>query len=387
MSDLFAVPLQAKREQRGVQLSDRQRLSWLRLIRSENVGPATFRHLINVYGSAESALEALPDLARRGGARGSVRIPSVQEAEREVDASAALGAKIIGIGEPDFPKLLRQSDSPPPMVVIKGNPAVFEMPAVAIVGARNASLAGIKFTRKIAGDLGMEGFAVVSGMARGIDTGAHHASLSTGTIAVLAGGMDHPYPPENHELFRTIPERGGAIVCEMPIGWEPRARDFPRRNRIIAALGMGLVVVEAAKRSGSLISARFAGELGRLVFAVPGSPLDPRSEGTNGLIRNGATLITSAADVIEAIAPLIGKNSSMEGIDEPMPESKYVQPTDNARDRLIEALGATPVAIDELVSHTQLSVQEVFLILLELDLAGRLERHSGGRVALIFLDP
>ena len=386
MSDQFALPLNVQHERRGLALTDRQKLSWLRLIRSENVGPATFRQLINVYGSAESALEALPELVRRGGARGSVRISSIQAAERELEATAALGAKIVGIGEPDFPKLLRQSDSPPPMVVIKGNPAVFELPALAIVGARNASLAGIKFTRKIAGDLALEGFSIVSGMARGIDTAAHQASLSTGTIAVMAGGMDHPYPPENVALFHTIPERGGAIVCERPIGWEPRGQDFPRRNRVIAALGIGLVVVEAAKRSGSLISARFAGELGRLVFAVPGSPLDPRSEGSNGLLRNGATLITSAADVIEAVAPLIGRNSTSAGIEEPLSEIGYVQPTDSARERLIEALGATPVTIDELVSHTQLSVQEAFLILLELDLAGRLERHSGGRVALIFLN-
>jgi DNA processing protein len=386
VSGQLPLNLDAPRARRGVELSERQKMSWLRLIRSDNVGPATFRQLINVYGSAEAALEALPDLARRGGARQSVRIASVSEAESEIESTAKLGARIVGIGEPDFPSLLRQSDNPPPMVTIKGSAAVFDLPAVSIVGARNASLAGIKFTRKIASDLGSEGYAVVSGMARGIDAAAHQAALSTGTIAVLAGGLDHPYPPENLELFNSIPDRGGAVICEMAIGWEPRARDFPRRNRIIAALGLGLLVVEAAKRSGSLISARFAGELGRLVFAVPGSPLDPRSEGTNGLIRNGATLITGAADVSEALLPMIGRPPAPEGVDEPVQESGHVQPSDGDRERVVEALGPTPVSVDEIIAHTGLKTQQVLLILLELDLAGRLERHSGGRVALLFLD-
>jgi DNA processing protein len=386
MSDQFSLGLGRQPERRGVALSDRQRLSWLRLIRSENVGPATFRQLINIYGSAESALDALPELSKRGGARQSVRIATVSEAEREIAATAKLGGKIVGIGEPDFPSLLRASDNPPPMVTIKGNPAVFALPAVSIVGARNASLAGIKFTRKLANDLAMDGKAIVSGMARGIDTAAHEASLSTGTVAVLAGGLDHPYPPENLEMFAAIPDRGGAIVCEMPLGWEPRARDFPRRNRVIAALGLGLVVIEAAKRSGSLISARFAGELGRLVFAVPGSPLDPRSEGTNGLIRNGATLITCAADVIEAITPLIGRPYTSEQAEEPISDGEYEAPKEGDRERVIEALGPTPVTIDDIISHTGLTTQAVWLILLELDLAGRLERHSGGRVALLFLN-
>jgi DNA processing protein len=387
MNSQPALPLQIRGERRGVVLSEHQRISWLRLIRSENVGPATFRQLINIYGSADAALEALPDLAARGGSRRGVRIASIGDAERELEATHTLGARIVGIGEPDFPNLLRQSDTPPPMVVVKGESAVFDLPAVSVVGARNASLAGIKFTHRIAAELGAEGVAVVSGLARGIDAAAHKAALSTGTIAVLAGGIDHPYPPENVELFKAIPDRGGAVICEMPVGWEPRARDFPRRNRVIAALGLGLVVVEAARRSGSLISARFAGELGRLVFAVPGSPLDPRSEGTNGLIRNGATLITCAADVMEAVGPLIGKQIHGGQAEEPSGEASYARPSESERDRIIEALGPTPVAIDELVAHTGLSVQQVFLVLLELDLAGRLERHSGGRASLLFTDP
>jgi DNA processing protein len=386
LSGQLPLAFGARRERRGVELSDRQRISWLRLIRSDNVGPATFRQLINVYGSADAALEALPELARRGGARQSVRITPASDAERELAAIARLGARIVGIGEPEFPALLRQSDNPPPMVTIKGSAAVFDLPAVSMVGARNASLAGIKFTRKIASDLGSEGYAIVSGLARGIDAAAHQASLSTGTIAVLAGGLDHPYPPENLELFNAIPERGGAVICEMPMGWEPRARDFPRRNRIIAALGLGLVVVEAAKRSGSLISARFAGELGRLVFAVPGSPLDPRSEGTNGLIRNGATLITGAADVVEALTPMVGRPAAPEGMEEPQQETSQAQPSDSDREKVLEALGPTPVSVDEIIAHTGVRTPEVLLILLELDLAGRLERHSGGRASLIFMD-
>ena len=386
MSGQLPLILDPQSARRGVALSERQRLSWLRLIRSDNVGPATFRQLINVYGSAEAALEALPELARRGGARHSMRIYPASEAERELVATERLGARIVGIGEPDFPALLRQSESPPPMATIKGNAAVFDLPAVAMVGARNASLAGIKFARKIASDLGAEGYAVVSGLARGIDAAAHQASLATGTIAVLAGGLDHPYPPENLELFNAIPERGGAVICEMPLGWEPRARDFPRRNRIIAALGLGLIVVEAAKRSGSLISAGFAGELGRLVFAVPGSPLDPRSEGTNGLIRNGATLITGAADILEALTPMIGRQPLNAGIEEPAHDDGQGDPTDGDREKLVEALGPTPVSVDELIAHTSLTTPQALLILLELDLAGRLERHSGGRVSLIFMD-
>ena len=384
MSGQSTLPLSVNREKRGVPLTDRQRIHWLRLIRSENVGPATFRQLINIYGSAESALEALPELARRGGSSGRVRIASIADAEREIEASAGIGARLVGIGEPDFPALLRQSDSPPPMVTIKGTCAVFDLPAIAVVGARNASLAGIKFTGRLAGDLAAEGFAVVSGMARGIDTAAHRATLDSGTIAVLAGGMDHPYPPENTGLFNAIAERGGAVICEMPLGWEARARDFPRRNRVIAALGLGLVVVEAAKRSGSLISARFAAELGRLVFSVPGSPLDPRSEGANGLIRDGATLITSAKDVIEAIAPLIGKSVPQEGYDEPAKDGAFVMPTNSERDKVLDALGSAPILVDELIAHTGLTPQNILLILLELDLAGRLERHSGGRVSLLF---
>jgi DNA processing protein len=237
--------------------------------------------------------------------------------------------------------------------------------------------------RMLASDLGREGYGVISGLARGIDTAAHEGSLATGTVAVLAGGLDQPYPAENADLCNGIAERG-AVVSEMPFGWEPRAQDFPRRNRIIAGLSLGLVVVEAAKRSGSLISARLAGEMGRLVFAVPGSPLDPRAAGANGLLKDGATLVTEVGDVTTAIAPLIGRSEPQaDSLDEPPDFASAAPADDSDRRRVIEALGPTPVGIDDLIHHTRLHPAQVFMILLELDLAGRLERHPGNHVSLL----
>lgn len=371
-------------EKKGIRLSDEQRLSWVRLIRSENVGPATFRELIAHCGSASNAIEMLPDLVRRGGRGKPIRVTSKDDAEREIHAAAKMGAFFIGIGEPDYPRYLKQCDNPPPLVAIKGNPDVFRLPPVAIVGARNASLVGIKFARTIARELGEVGFATISGLARGIDTAAHEASLHHGTVAAMAGGLDHPYPPENLGLYKAIPEHGGAVISEMPLGWEPRARDFPRRNRIIAALSLGLVVVEAAERSGSLISARLAGELGRLVFAVPGSPLDPRAKGTNALLKNGAIVTTGAEDIISAIVPLIDR-PTLDETGFPAPSEDWISPVppdQTERDRLFNLLGPVPVDIDDLIRTSQLHPSVVMLILLELDLAGRLQRHSGGNVSL-----
>jgi DNA processing protein len=371
-------------------LSDRQRLSWLRLIRTPNVGPASFRDLINRFGSADAAIEALPELALAGGAGRAVRIPTIPEAEAELEAAGKHGARFVGIGEPDYPPLLKRMDHPPPLLAVKGEVAVFSLPPVAIVGARNASIAGMRFARTLAADLGRQGFGIVSGLARGIDTAAHQGSCATGTVAVLAGGLDRPYPPENVGLLGEI-VGSGAVVSEMPFGWEPRAIDFPRRNRIVAGLSFGLVVVEAAKRSGSLISARLAGEMGRLVFAVPGSPLDPRAAGTNGLLKDGAILVTDANDVVEAIAPLTGATIQLppEMNDPPdfLVDLTDAPPTEAGdRERVVEALGPTPVAVDELIRHTGLHPAQVFMILLELDLAGRLERHAGGSVSLLFGD-
>jgi len=371
---------------KGIRLSDSQRLAWLRLLRSDNVGPATFRDLIAHCGSAAAALEMLPELVRRGGGHRPIRIAPVEDAMREMEAAAKTGARFVGIGEPDYPRYLRQCDNPPPLVAIKGNPDVFRLPPVAIVGARNASLVGLKFARMLARDLGQAGFAVISGLARGIDTAAHEASLDHGTVAVMAGGLDMPYPPENLDLYAAISSRHGAAISEMPFGWEPRARDFPRRNRIIAALSLGLVVVEAAERSGSLISARLAGELGRHVFAVPGSPFDPRAKGTNDLLKNGATVTTCTQDVIDGLTPLVDRPIA----DPPAflaPEIDFPSlnpPDESDRDRVVNLLGPVPTEIDELIRASGLHPSLIMLILLELDLAGRLQRHSGGYVSLVY---
>ena len=271
-----------------VRLNRRQRLAWLRLIRSENVGPATFRTLVNEFGGAEAAIDALPMLSRRGGAH-HIRLYSEDEAEAELAAAEALGAHLVAIGEPGYPPALAEVDAPPPLVYVKGNLDLAGAPIDALVGARNGSAVGQKFTRGLATDLGLEGFVIASGLARGIDTAAHLASLERGTIAVLAGGIDNVYPPENEELQRAIGERG-LLLSERAPGFSPRGKDFPRRNRLISGISLAVIVIEAAERSGSLITARFAGEQGREVFAVPGSPLDPRSTGTNNLLKQGAGL-------------------------------------------------------------------------------------------------
>lgn len=368
----------------GPRLSDKQRIAWLRLIRTDNVGPATFRDLINRFGSAETAIDMLPELVRQGGGTRLLRVPSVSQIEDELNVAQQAGARFVALGEADYPPLLRRSDNAPPLIAVRGNARIFALPAVAIVGARNASLAGIRMAKLLALELGGEGYAVVSGLARGIDAAAHEGSLTTGAVAVLAGGLDRPYPPENIPLLERIVDSGGAVVSEMPFGWEPRAKDFPRRNRIVAGLSHGLVVVEAALRSGSLISARMAGELGRLVFAVPGSPLDPRAAGANGLLKDGAILVTETADIVSAIAPQLGEPPKLhDKLEEPPDFMATEPPRDSDRDRVIEALGPTPVSMDEIIRHTRLHPAQVFMILLELDLAGRLERHAGGQVSMI----
>lgn len=370
----------------GIALSEKQRIAWLRLIRSDNVGPVTFRDLINHFGTAEAALEMLPELSRRGGASRAIRIASRAEAERELDIAQRHGAVFVGIGEPEYPALLRKVDGAPPLVAAKGNLQIAGDTAVGIVGSRNASIVGAKFAAMLARDLAAAGYAIVSGLARGIDTAAHRASLATGTIAAMAGGLDQPYPPENIGLLDEITSGNGLAVSEMPFGWEPRARDFPRRNRLIAGMGLGLVVVEAASRSGSLITARNAADFGRLVFAVPGSPLDPRAHGTNALLKDGAIVTTGAADVLEALAPLHEPKLFQPalGADEPPAENDdlALPPSDSDRDRVASALGPTPVEIDEIIRHAELPAATVYLLLLELDLAGRLHRYPGGLVTL-----
>ena len=365
----------------GVRLTDEQRAAWLRLSRSENVGPATFRALINQFGSAQAALEALPVLARRGGGR-AIRIADEAEVARELEAAARIGDRFIGMGEPDYPPWLRHADAPPPLVCARGGVESLVRPAVAIVGARNASVAGRRMAAQLARDLGGEGLTIVSGLARGIDAAAHEAALLTGTCAVMAGGIDIIYPPENEALFAAILGHGGAAISEMPMGWNPRARDFPRRNRIIAGMTLATIVVEAAERSGSLITARLALEQNREVLAVPGSPLDPRASGANRLIKQGARLVTEAADVLDAIAPLIEREPPPRRIEEPEIVEPVPEPAENDRAKVHEALGPTPVEVDEIVRFTGVPARTVQVILLELDLAGRLERHGGNRVSL-----
>jgi DNA processing protein len=367
----------------GSRLSDHERLDWLRLIRSENVGPRTFRALLAHYGSAQEALAALPALARRGGASAPARICSREEARRELDAGRSLGLTFIALSEPDYPARLAMIEDAPPVIAVRGNLAALARPMIAVVGGRNASAAGVRFAEKLARDLGAAGFLIASGLARGIDAAAHRASLATGTVAVLAGGHDHIYPPEHAALVDAILPQGAAI-SEMPLGREPRARDFPRRNRLISGLSLGVVVVEAARRSGSLITARLALEQGREVFAVPGSPLDPRCEGSNTLIKDGATLVTEAADVLSVANPILGQSSPLSAR-EPADgaPTAAAEPGTEDRNRITQLLGPTPVGLDDLVRLSGSSPAIVRTLLLELELAGRLERRGGGLVSLL----
>ncbi len=368
----------------SVHLTDEQRLDWLRLIRSDNIGPRTFRALVNHYGGARAALAALPDLARRGGASGPARVYPRADAEREMDAARELGATFVALGEADYPLRLQMIDDAPPLVALRGKLSVLSLPTVAVVGARNASAAGVKFAERLARELGQAGFATVSGLARGIDAAAHRASLATGTIAVLAGGHDRIYPAEHADLLDSILHEGVAL-SEMPFGWEPRSRDFPRRNRLISGLAVGVVVIEAARRSGSLITARLALEQGREVFAVPGSPLDPRAEGSNSLLKQGATLVTEAEDVIAVLRPILGQFEvpPAEEPEPPMPTLPAAEAAADERKRIVGLLGPTPVLIDDLVRLSGSSAAVVRTVLLELEIAGRLERQAGGLVSLI----
>jgi DNA processing protein len=366
-------------------LSAAERFDWLRLLRSENVGPRTFVRLIERFGTAAAALAALPDLARRGGRAKPIALCPKAVAEREIAAIERLGARLLASVEPDYPRWLAACDDAPPLLSVLGNASMLARPMIGVVGARNASLNGRNLARRLAVDLGRGGLVVVSGLARGIDTAAHHGALATGTVAVLAGGADVIYPPENDALWREI-VAAGAVVSEMPPGTQPQASHFPRRNRIISGLALGVVVVEATPRSGSLITARLALDQGREVFAVPGSPLDPRAQGPNGLIRHGATLTESADDVLNVLSDLLrrplaeGRRSPYRGQPAPLPGDGEVA---MARSTIVESLGATAVTVDEIIRQCQLSPSVVSMVLLELELAGRLERHPGNKVSLL----
>jgi DNA processing protein len=380
-------------------LTPAQRLDWLRLIRSDNVGPRTFRMLLRHCGSAGAAIAALPDLARRGGAR-AVRIFAREEAEAEFEAAGRMNVAFVALGEDDYPARLAEIDDAPPLVAVRGKAAVLREPMIAIVGSRNASAAGLKLAEQLAKDLGAAGLIVASGLARGIDGAAHRASLSTGTVAVLAGGHGRIYPPEHEPLLDAV-IRTGAAISEMPLTYTPRGHDFPRRNRLISGLSLGVLVVEAAQKSGSLITGRMALEQNREVFAMPGSPLDPRTAGTNALIKQGATMVTEAEDVLAVLRPIIGQATFGQGNiggtamqhhrrspESPADEdgldglSLDAAATD-ARARIIALLGPTPVSIDDLIRLSGTSSTVVQTTLLELELAGRLKRQQGGRVALM----
>lgn len=366
-------------------LSEAERLDWLRLARSENVGPVTFLELLRRFGGAGEALSALPELARKGGRTRPIRICPKAEAERELAEIARARARLIALGEEDYPVPLASIADPPPLIIVRGHGHLLRSRILAIVGARNASAGGVRLTRRLAAELGQNGLIIASGLARGIDAAAHGGALDTGTVAVLAGGVDVAYPPENAELMEEIAARG-ALISESPVGTVPLGRHFPRRNRMISGISEGVLVVEAAPRSGSLITARLALDQGREVLAVPGSPLDPRSRGANNLIRQGATLVQTAEDVLEALAeirrpPLAEREARpIDRVPAELPsESELAQ----ARRDLVERLGPTPIEVDELIRQCRLTPPVVATILLELELAGRLDRHPGNQVSLI----
>jgi len=366
------------------QLDDKERRDWLRLIKSEHVGPATFRHLLARYGNAAAALAALPELSTRGGLSRPVRIYPAEAAEADIERAADLGARFIALVEPDYPPLLRHIDAAPALICVLGDAAFLQRAMVSVVGARNASAAGRRLAREFASALGAAGLTVVSGLARGIDTAADEAALETGTVAVVAGGVDVLYPPENADLHHAIAARG-AIVSEMTPGAVPRAEHFPRRNRLISGKSLGTLVVEAAMRSGSLITARLALEQNREVFAIPGSPLDPRAEGTNRLLKQGATLVTSPDELIEAVGGLAARAMRFEdagpGLFEPQLETEFEAADGSHRDIVWGLLGPAPVELDDLIRESSLPARIVNAVVLELEMAGRLERHPGQRVA------
>ena len=393
-SDLFAAaPLPV------ATLDDVQRLACLRLIRSENVGPATFRALINHYGGAVPALEALPELSRRAGKGRPIRICSKATAEGELTAARRAGVEIVFTIEPGYPAALAFLEGAPPMLYVKGRLELLNKRIIGIVGSRQSSASGQQLARQFSSAFGEAGYVVASGLARGIDAASHQAALATGTIAVLAGGIDFVYPPEHKALQAEIGERG-CLIAEQPLGFQPRAQDFPRRNRIISGIARGVVIVEAARRSGSLITARLAAEQGREVFAVPGHPLDPRAEGTNQLLKDGATIATVPADVLDVLAgqdqPSASRTAAVytpaPRLDEAPAQTLagtlrqhqpgIAQVASDALDLVTAVLGPAPVNIDEIARATGLPVRAVQVAVMELVLAGRLELHGHQLVSL-----
>jgi DNA processing protein len=401
-------------------LSDAQRLDWLRLIRTESVGPQTFRALINRFGGAGAALKALPSLAAQ---KGRAITPADEgNCLREMEALQRRGAQLIALGEAEYPATLRAIHGPPPLIAVQGDLSVLQRPMIAVIGSRNASASGLAFTERVVRDLAAAGLVIVSGLARGVDGRAHQASLGTGTIGVVAGGLDKLYPTEHLQLAADMTAHG-LLLSEMPMGWEPRGRDFPRRNRLVAGLSIATLVIEASRGSGSLITAKFAADQGREIFAVPGSPLDARAEGTNDLLRQGANLCTRAQDILDVLLPMIEKDTfrrddlfneapqltpteplwdeldliyegetphTVAGLsfDEPIRQlgpsaaPTVRSPGSDARARIEALLGPSPVSIDDLSRVSDVSIADLRSIIFELDLENRIERHGALMISL-----
>lgn len=371
-------------------LDETERLAAMRLFRTENIGPITYYQLIERYGSAGEALTQLPELAKRGGRKKPLTPPSEKEIEREYKALLKLGGQIITVQDKAYPLALTATEDAPPVLSVIGNVSLLNKSCVAIVGARNASINGCKFARKIAHELGARGQTITSGLARGIDTAAHEGSIDTGTIAVVASGIDVVYPEENQKLYEEIAEKG-LVIAENKLGAKPYTSAFPRRNRIVSGISKGIIVVEATRRSGSLITARMAGEQGRDVYAVPGSPFDPRAAGPNHLIREGATLVRNADDVMEILMDFSG-NSLREpptAVINFIPHLQEVQNKDNEeapeirQEKILSHLSFTPISVDELLRACHLTISALQSTLLELELAGRVKRLPGNRISLL----
>ena len=362
-------------------VSDQERAEWLRLSRTPNVGPVTFFQLLAKFKTAHKAIDALPELSRRSGRKRPLKAPPQDEIAAELNATTKHGARILTSADPNFPELLRMLDPPPPVITALGDTDLAQGNTIAIVGARNASAAGRKMARDISAELGRAGYKTVSGLARGIDGEAHAASLKTGTVAVLGGGIDHVYPPQHERLYAALAAEG-LILSESPFGHRATAKDFPRRNRIITGCALGVVVVEATERSGSLISARTAGEQGREVMAVPGSPLDPRAAGTNRLIRSGAALVRNAQDVLDVVQSLPRLRVEAKPLP-PLTDVEADAPPPSQIEAVRQSLTPHPMPVDEIARATQLGISRCLAILMELELAGEAITLPGGLAARV----
>ena len=371
-----------------IELSDSERLDWLRLIRTKNIGPVTFDQLVSKYGSVKEAIKIVPELSVRGGKEKATTIFSKKDAEKEIESLTKLNGRIIAKCEKEYPELLKYISDAPPVISVIGNVDLLSKKAVSIVGARNASINGKKLTQKIAKELGEEGIIIVSGLARGIDTAAHIGALDTGTIAVVAGGIDIIYPKENIDLYKKISETS-VIIAECPLGTTPRPENFPRRNRIVSGVSTATLIVEAAKRSGSLNTARHANEQGRDVMAIPGSPVDPRAEGPNILIKNGAYLVTSAEDIMEIIFSqsenIFTLSESKQKTFSSANIARNIEgDVEKFREKITDILNYNPISIDDIIIETHANINIVLTVVLELEIAGKLQRHPGNKISLLF---